>query len=174
MDACKLKIKIGQHEFEAEGPTQVVQEQFVAFKELASIAQVRAPTDGARTPDPLPNPSRLKSDAVDELLSEIMRVEDRVVSLLVKPQKVDDALLLLLYGQKTLRKNDAVSGAEMLDGIKATGGMAVTRVDKLLEKAGTAGDVIVMGERRAKRYRLTNAGLAKARSVADALASIIA
>ena len=102
-----------------------------------------------------------------------MRVEDRVVSLLIKPDRVDSALLLLLYGQKVLRKNDAVSGAEVLDGVKATGGLAVTRVDKLLEKASTAGDVIVMGERRAKRYRLTNAGLAKARSVADGLASLI-
>lgn len=120
------------------------------------------------------SPVRQKPEAVDELLPEIMRVEDRVVSLLVKPEKVDDALLLLLYGQKALRKNDAVSGAEMLDGIKATGGMAVTRVDKLLEKARISGDVIVMGERRAKRYRLTNAGLAKARTVADGLASIIA
>ena len=171
MDTCKLKIKIGPHEFEAEGPTEIVQEQFQSFKELAAVAPPPGPT-GAPIPDEPPKP-RPKPEAIDELLFEIMKVDDRVVSLLIKPEAVEAALLLLLYGQKVLRKNDAVTGAEMLDGVKATGGLAVTRVDKLLEKAANGGDVIVIGERRSKRYRLTNTGLAKARSLANELASKI-
>ena len=173
MDTCKLKIKVGQHEFEAEGPTDIVQEQFLAFKELASTTPSQDPprTHVSDEPD---KPFRPNLKEIDDKLPEIMKVEKRVVSLVMKPEKVDDALLLLLYGQKVLRKNDAVSGAEIFAGVKATGGLAVTRVDKLLEKAGTAGDVIVMGERRAKRYRLTNTGLAKARSIAEQQASIIA
>ncbi len=34
MDTQKLKMKIGIHEFEAEGPVDIVQSQFAAFKEL--------------------------------------------------------------------------------------------------------------------------------------------
>ena len=173
MDTCKLKIKVGPHEFEAEGPTDIVQEQFLAFKELAATAPTQASAGAPRSNEP-PQPSRPTPSEIDDNLTEIMRVEDRVVSLLIKPDTVDAALLLLLYGQKVLRKNDAVTGAEMLDGVKATGGLAVTRVDKLLEKLATAGDVLVMGTRRAKRYRLTNAGLAKARTIADSLVSLVA
>ena len=173
MDTCKLKIKIGQHEFEAEGPTDVVQDQFAVFKELAAETPIQGPP-GARTSDEPPKPIRPNPDEIDEQLREIMKVDDRVVSLLIKPKEVGQALLLLLYGQKVLLKNDSVAGAQILDGVKATGGLAVTRVDKLLEKSGAAGDVIVMGERRAKRYRLTNAGLAKARRAADELVSLIA
>lgn len=33
MEITKLKMKIGEHEFEAEGPTEVVQTQFAAFRE---------------------------------------------------------------------------------------------------------------------------------------------
>ena len=58
--------------------------------------------------------------------------------------------------------------------IKATGGLAVGRIDRLLEKAGTDGDVLVSGERRAKRYRLTNTGLAKARQIAIDLIAVVA
>ena len=32
----KLKIKIGEHEFEAEGPVDIVQSQLAAFTELVS------------------------------------------------------------------------------------------------------------------------------------------
>ncbi len=32
----KLKIKVGEFEFDAEGPVEVVQAQFAAFKELIS------------------------------------------------------------------------------------------------------------------------------------------
>ena len=173
MDTCKLKIKVGQHEFEAEGPTEIVQEQFLAFKELASTIPSHDPAKTNVSDEPA-KPSRPKPDEIDDKLSEIMRVEGRIVSLMIKPEKVDAALLLLLYGQKVLRDNNAVSGAEIFDGVKATGGLAVSRVDKLLEKAGKAGDVIVMGERRSKRYRLTNAGLAKARSIGDQQVSLIA
>ena len=173
MDTCKLKIKIGPHEFEAEGPTEIVQEQFSVFKELAAAVPAQD-SPSAHTPDEPPKPSRLKLDEIDDQIGEIMKLEGRVVSLLIKPDKVDLALLLLLYGQKVLRKNNSVTGAEIFDGVKSTGGLAVTRVDKLLEKAGIAGDVLVMGERRAKRYRLTNAGLAKARSLAAELVSLIA
>ena len=37
MDAYRLKIRIGEHEFEAEGPQEAVERQFEAFKELITF-----------------------------------------------------------------------------------------------------------------------------------------
>jgi DNA-binding transcriptional regulator PaaX len=60
-----------------------------------------------------------------------------------------------------------------MEGLTATGGLSVLRVDRLLERIGNAGDVVVIGVHRSKRYRLTNAGLAKARQIAaDLLATV--
>lgn len=187
MDINKLKIKIGTNEFEAEGPTDAVQAQFESFKELVAnvpVAPIQSPPplagfgpfvspDGeAKQTIKEPPPSNLND--VDKSLVKIMNVERRVVSLTVRPKTLNDAILALLYGQKLLRHSDAVTGAEVMDGLKATGGVSVTRVDKPLEKAGVAGDVIVTGEHRAKRYRLTNTGLAKARKIANDMIAQIA
>jgi DNA-binding transcriptional regulator PaaX len=94
-----------------------------------------------------------------------MHVEGRIVSLTVRPDSIEDGVLLLMYGQKMLRANDAVTGSELMSGLTHTG-QRVTRVDKTLVKASDKGDVIVLGAGRAKRYRLTNAGLAKAKDLA--------
>lgn len=38
MDGYKLRVKIGDHEFEAEGPADVVKEQFELWKSLVTSA----------------------------------------------------------------------------------------------------------------------------------------
>ena len=47
MAEYKLKIKVGEHEFEAEGPADVVQAQFAAFKDLVSSMAVQKPAQDA-------------------------------------------------------------------------------------------------------------------------------
>jgi hypothetical protein len=122
---------------------------------------------------PIPKPPKPFPE-IDSSLDKIMRVENRIISLTVRPRSVEDAVLLVLYGQKILRVHDSVTGAEVMSGITATGGIAVSRVDRLLEKMARDGDVIVVGEHRSKTYRLTNTGLAKARQLADDLLAIVA
>lgn len=180
-DTYRQKLKIGIHEFEAEGPVSVVQEQVKRFMDLiASLPKeaVNPPpppppsfADLENLPSPKPKPT---SPETDFSLDKIMRLEDRVVSLTARPRNVEDAILLLLYGQKTLRQNDAVTGSEVMEGISSTGGFAISRVDRLLEKMSRDGDVITVGEHRSKTYRLTNAGFAKARQVATDLLAIVA
>jgi hypothetical protein len=179
-DTYRQKLKIGVHEFEAEGPVAVVQEQVKRFMDLIASLPKEAvnPSPPPRLAD-LENPPSLKPSKpsatpdTDSSLDKIMRSEDRVISLTVRPRSVEDAVLLLLYGQKILRANDAVTGAEVMAGITATGSLAVSRVDRLLEKMARDGDVIVVGEHRSKTYRLTNTGLAKARQLAaDSLAIV--
>src|SRR5258708_14663815 len=36
MEAFKIRVKVGDHEFEAEGPQEAVERQFETFKELVS------------------------------------------------------------------------------------------------------------------------------------------
>jgi len=186
-DSYRMRLKIGVHEFEGDGPVDVVQEQAKRFMDLIATLPVEqvlptaSPAIESRTPDraevliPPPPPSKAISfPAIDLALNKIMKVDERVVSLTVRPKNADDAALLLLYGQKLLRDNDSVTGAEVMGGITATGGLAIGRVDRLLEKLARDGDVIVVGEHRSKRYRLTNAGLNKVRQVAGELVATVA
>ncbi len=172
-DNARLKIKVGPHEFEATGPAEVVQAQFEAFKQLIAMAPaapsaVVAPPNGGNGMTP-----KLDPGVTDSALDKIMKVDNRIVSFTVPPKSAEDALLLLLYGQKVLRANEAVSGTEVVEGLATTGVLA-RRPDRLLEKTASAGDVIVLGTRRAKRYRLTNVGLAKARQLANDLIALVA
>ena len=171
-DIYRMKVKIGSHEFEAEGPTETVKEQFNVFKELieSSAAKISSPistvTPPSTTQQKFPSPPN-----VFDFLEKITKFDDErgVVSLTVRPKSVEDAVLIILLGQKEFQSNEAVTGAEIMDGLTATGGLAVSRVDRLLEKVGKAGDVIVIGERRSKRYRLTNAGINRAAKIAEEL-----
>jgi len=172
----RLKIKIGSHEFDAEGPADVVNSQFQAFKEL--VASVPVVDAAPRQPATETKQEHRQDDqhsmsGPDEQLAKIMKVDGRVVSLTSRAKSVDDAVLLILYGQRVLREADLVTGGDIMSGITDTGGFSVGRVDRLLEKAGRAGDVIIGGEHRRKRYRLSNTGLAKARAIANDLIALV-
>lgn len=179
MDATyKLKLKIGTNEFEAEGPPEAVQAQFEAFKQLILDAAKLAPLASTLAPGlsgagHVTNPITPAPSIDDTGLTKIMRVDNRIVSLTVRARTIDDAVLLLIYGQKTLRNNDAVTGAEVMDGLTATG-QRIERVDRVLTKAGEIGDVIVVGVGRAKRYRISNTGLTKAKQLAADLIATVA
>jgi|SRR5882724_10326405 len=177
-ETYRLKIKIGQHEFEAEGAPDVAQKQFQAFQELiASIPEQRVlpPTQAiaeASKAIALANSTSNTEAGVPDF-SKIMKVEDRIVSLTVRPESLDDAVMLILLGQKELRASELSTGGEIMQGLTATGGFPITRIDKTLAKLGRAGDVIVIGEHRSKKYRLTNAGLTRVRRTANALLATV-
>ncbi len=171
----RFKMKVGEHEFDAEGSADSVREIFQAWQELVKLAvtspapvqpppQFTAPIDAR---DLVAQPQKAdEPNSIDSALPRIMRLENRTVSLTARPSSVHDAILVMLYGQKTLRNNDAVTGAELLSGLASTGGFAVSRLDRILDKLAEDGDVLAFGERRGKRYRLTNTGIGKARSLA--------
>jgi hypothetical protein len=186
-ETYRLKIKIGQHEFEAEGAADVVQKQFQAFKELivslpeASVPQLSNPiAEASRNPalatrnwNTEPNaPPSAPTNAPD--FSKIMKVDDRIISLTVRPESLEDAVMLILLGQKELRASELSTGGEIMRGLMATGGFSVTRIDKTLAKLGRLGDLIVIGDHRSKKYRLTNAGLTRVRQIANVLLATVA
>ncbi len=172
----KLKIKIGDYEFEAEGSAESVQSQFEAFRQLvADVPAARASrTMAAETS--LVGTSTVAivgttAEAID--LSKITKQDGRVISLTARGASVEDEVMLVLYGQKMLRNNDSVTGGEIVDGLRETG-RAVKRVDYQLDKLTTNGDTITIGVGRARRYRLTNQGMTKARELARSLVATVA
>jgi hypothetical protein len=186
MEHSRIKLEIGGHVFDAEGPVEVVKEQLAIFKEMianlpprtAHVATLRTASaspsvSGSASFSPSASASPSPSFDPAENISRITKVEDRIVSLTVKPKSIDEAVLLVLYGQKVIRANDAVTGAEVMSGLTATG-IKIVRVDRLLEQASEIGDVIVIGSNRAKRYRLTNSGFAKADALAGELLATVA
>lgn len=172
----RLKTKIGEHEFDAEGSPEYVREQFQAWQELVKLATTVPVRSGQSDSKPSgapaeENPNDTSNSDAD--LTKIVRVEGRSISLTARPASVHDAVLVMMYGQKSLRNNDSVTGAELLGGLGTTGGFAIGRLDRILDKLADDGDVMSFGERRGKKYRLTNTGIAKARAIArDLIASV--
>jgi hypothetical protein len=163
MDAIyKLRIKIGDHEFDAEGPADVVQDQFAAFKEMIATlpTQSRQPQEQERDKE-----QNSTSQLPHLPLEKIIKVEGRVVSLTARCESVDEAVMLILLGQKEFRNNQEVTGAEIMDGLKQSGYL-LGRVDLVLDKLSKEGSTIIIGVHRARRYRLTNVGHSKALSIA--------
>jgi hypothetical protein len=174
MDTYRLKVKIGEHEFEAEGDPETVKQQFEVFKSLVTMptpvtAGVHTPHAGGRveifeTPLPLAESANLQ---------RIMRQDGRVISLTARAENPEDAVLLIMLGQRALRENDSVTGMELSEGLGVSG-IRVGRVDRLLDRIAGTGLVIVIGQHRGRRYRLTNAGLARGREIAATLIATVA
>jgi hypothetical protein len=165
MDNAKIKIKIGDHEFEAEGPSDVVSSQFQAFKELIALQprQIMSPSL-----QPEQQVSQNQQEPAPLLLDKMFKVDGRIVSLTAHAGSPDDATLLLMLGQKQFRGNDAVTGQELGDGLEHSG-IRVLRVDRIMDKFVKEGFVLKIGLGRASRYRLTNPGMTKAMVIAREL-----
>lgn len=172
METTKIKIKLGNNEFEAEGPTETVQSQFEAFKQLVASL----PWQVSREHPANSLQDKEKKDVIESLphipLEKVLHVSGRVVSLTALPASIEDAALLIILGHKDLRNNPAVTGQEIGDGL-AQSGRPVPRVDRVMEKAIADASVLKSGIKRSTRYRLTNQGLAKALGIArDLIASL--
>lgn len=170
MDNYKLKIRLGDHEFEAEGPVDVVQAQFAEFRDLLNSLPAKKEPDQVSLPlqdDPMAEQvSKVPTPHLH--LEKILKVEGRKVSLTAQCETVEEAVLLILLGQMEFRGSQEVTGAEIMDGLKQSG-WVMERIDKTLDKLSREGNVHTMGINRGRRYRLTNLGKRTALGFADEL-----
>lgn len=160
----RIKTKIADHEFDGEGPPEIVQYNFSVWMDVvkSSLAAKDKSSPGER--DDSSPVSQL--DKLPHLpIEKILKSEGRVVSLTAKAETVDEAVLLILLGQKDFRNNQEVTGSEIMDGLKQSG-YQLDRVDRITDKLTNDGDMITVGVNRGRRYRLTNQGLAKALHIA--------
>ena len=157
MSESRLRIKFGEHEFEAEGSTEAVERQLEIFKRLVLPgAALKAAMEAAQDQAPLS-------------LEKIMHVQGRTVSLRAAA-KVDDAVLLLLLGQRQFRQHHILSGKDVMNGLRASG-FKVRRADLVLKRLSGAGSIIAIGRYRARRYQLSKSGLDGAEQIARRLIS---
>jgi hypothetical protein len=162
MDTTRIKVKIGEHEFEAEGPAKVVQEQFEAFKQL-----IAKPTEQATaTLETAKEQSIRTRDANGSIpFDTIYKVEKRIVSLTVKPDSEMDAAMLIMLGQKAYRENETVTASEIKDGLEQSG-YRPERINRMMQPLADEGSVVRIGVRKGTRYRFTNQGFNKAQKMA--------
>jgi len=168
MDTSKIRIKIGEHEFEAEGTTESVQSQLEIFKAMMAALGDLPSRSLAHEPKQDVENSVDRGDPTHVPLEKILHVSGRVVSLTAIPSSTEMAALLILLGHKNLRNNDSVTGQEIGDGL-AQSGRPVARTDRVMEKAISEAYVMKSGFKRSTRYRLTNSGNQKALAVAREL-----
>jgi len=165
MSESRLKIKFGEHEFEAEGSAESIERQLETFKRLV-----------APEPEPRPAAEIMKQPETDKAaapveLERIMRIQGRTVSLSVST-KLEDAVLLMILGQRQFRQNHIVSGGEVMRGLRESG-FRVGRADTVLKRHAGQGSIIAIGRYRTRRYQFSQAGLERAEQIARQLISQI-
>jgi|SRR5271157_3240869 len=174
MEVHKLRIKIGDNELETEGSAEVVQAQLATFQELISATPTpQKPMES--TAAPLSQDNQLQRQMNNGLLAldKIMKVEGRIVSLIARANSLEDAVMLLLCGQKTFRNNDAITGFEIINGLRVSG-QSTDRVDRVITKIADEGNIIITGKHRGKKYRMTNQGMTRAQEIAKTVLAVVA
>jgi len=165
MESYRIRVKIGDSEFDAEGPAEIVQSQFEAFKQLLTALPPRNDTPVPQVVQQVPVIQQVAQDQDQPSFEKIFRVQGRVVSLTALPASTVDAVLLTIFGQRMFRNNDSITGAEIKDGLVQSG-YRLDRVDRFIDKLTADGLVIKIGTGKASRYRLTNQGMARATALA--------
>jgi len=156
----RLRIKTGEHEFEAEGPSELIQPHITTF--LRIIGREEKPAE-----EPTAPPASIRPSLPD--WNQFLRVENNIVSMNATSGALDRDILLLLLGQQQLRGNTAVAGTEIMSGLRGSG-HTIGRADHILKRFASSGDIVATGKRRRRRYRLTTDGVEKALKIAWTLA----
>ena len=183
METAKIRIKLGAHEFEAEGPPDLVRTQLDSFmaavKAQPTVQPALAPAQpGVSSVDvnevppatsPVP-PVRPADEVSSEALSRVFQVRQKLVTLLALPKTDDfrsDALLMLLYGFEKLASMPAVTGVRLSEAARQSG-VTLDRADRVMR--GLTQYVNAGGVRRGRRYSLNNPGRKKAEELIIGLA----
>jgi len=162
----RIKVKIGNAEFEAEGKPELVKKQYDEF--MAAVASLpKAPiteTPAEPKADPENNSggagtgnSKLPKPVIDRVFRQ-----DDPLSLMDTPKTDNaeaDALLVLVYGHTELRGKPDVTGDALVKSASKTG-LNVDRISRTLDARRDF--VRSSGVKKGTRYSLNNRGIAEA------------
>lgn len=163
-DTQKIRIKIGEAEFEAEGPSELVQSQFTAFLDAVSKAPAeKSPSAGASSDPnsglkPPANPGDPPPSISSEEMNCVFHDNGEFVSLSATPVgdgRQADSLLILLYGFAKLKNEPKVTGVMLMKAMRQSG-VTIDRVDRVIESKQEY--ILMGGSKRGKRYSLNNRG----------------
>lgn len=149
-----LRVKIGNAEFDADGPESTVKEAYRLFLDtIKATGTATAPKDKIfRDPDPVDQGLFDRAFKLDE--------KREVVSLKFQPttegdQQKADAAILLIYGFQQLLNLENVRITKLNEGIRQTG-LTQKRMDGFIGVHKRL--YLKSGQRAGSRYALTNAG----------------
>jgi hypothetical protein len=159
----RIKLKIGDNEFDAEGDPEIVKEAFANFmKAVAAMPPPKAnPPESELPPPPPPPPGLGGVPANPAEFSRVFRQGDPL-SLAALPRGENakpDALLILLYGYTQLGGEQAVTGTMLMKAARQSG-VAIDRVDRTLDLRKEF--VLAAGTKKGRRYSLNNRGIIEA------------
>ncbi len=161
----KLRIKIGDAEFEAEGSEASVKVQYEAF--LAALAMKHATSVTMEKPaeGSIATSGETDSDQERDLIAKAFNASEDLVSLKYLPKgdaKEADALLLLLFGYSRLRSAESVLGTQLLRAARQSG-LSIERVDRYIGKHDAY--LLKGGARKGLKYSLNNQGVMKSKEL---------
>jgi hypothetical protein len=180
MEPFRLRMKIGVHEFEAEGDQESVERQFALWREMVTATPSQLPSPPPRDPPPPGNGGLgpvlpVPLGGVDPSgFEKIIRRDGKSLSLSVLPHgdnRVADAALVLMIAHKAYNQLDQVGGGALLEGLQQSG-YDLDRVDRAIERY-IPEFILRSGVRRAVKYRLSNPGLNRAINLARELMDMV-
>lgn len=166
-DKHHVRMKIGAHEFEAEGEKSAVEDQLRRWLEIiGNIPAATQPPEDKQKAPVLP----LQEAEVDQaLLARVFKDERDMLSLRILPKTKSyaaDSLLLLLFGYQTLKQETEVLGLRLMKAGKQSG-LQIDRVDRVLSLYGQYFNK--GGARKGARYSLNNRGIEKAKELMNTM-----
>ncbi len=167
MASLKIRLKVGNHEFEAEGDRESVESQVAAWRDLVSdIIDVEAYSPRYASDRDTAKDRSADATASGVAFDKIFSHAGRMVSLSVLPtgsNREADAALLIMLGQRHYVREDLVGGTWILRGL-AKSGLRPGRVDRLFPEEQD--HIVRVGQNRGVKYRLTPSGLSAATDLA--------
>jgi hypothetical protein len=181
VENSKLKVKVGPHEFDAEGPKDEVSAQFSAWKELIAALPQASPEPAKRSVATVIPPTAITEVKTREGFAMPWDIfgdqTDRdLMTLRVHPPAGEtrdaDAILLVLYGYRKAG-NDGQGVAEVpvtkLKESLDVSGLRIPRIDRAVAPYIRSGYILKAGRAKGGIYRLTNTGYARAEELAHRL-----
>ena len=173
METHRIKIKIGDAEFEAEGKPELVKSQFEGF--LAVVGH--RPTVSVKpqeqvTPHTGKNASSgqvKRHGKIDEAtLSRVFKMDDPL-SLMATPDTDNpeaDAILVLIYAHTEMNGNPDVTSGALLKSMAKTG-LNVKRMSQTIEARREL--IRSVGIKKGTRHSLNNRGIAESEKLIRAM-----
>jgi hypothetical protein len=159
----RIKVKIGDAEFEAEGSESSVQAQYESF-----LQAVRATPAAASTKKPGESPP--ETAPIDEIAARLFEQRDNgLITLKALPVGEDreaEAMLLLLWGYKQLRAENNVYATRLVEA-SAISGLGKPRFNDIHERVSQW--VLRAGNKKGTNYQLNNQGVKRAIEIANGL-----
>ncbi len=187
MERLKLRIKVNQQEFEAEGSRDTVCKQFQIFRLLLermtqnqtdSSAPDQALSHVSHLGSPLPStiPNSFNPDLPTELYKVVAPIPEtpHMVCKVIPPgkRKKADTILLLLLGFRLIRNRQEVPVLILNQALKQSGS-SPARLDRVLSPYIKEKLVLKSGKGKGGNYQLTNDGIERAKEKAMEIARLL-